>query len=213
MAYIVKEIFYTLQGEGLHTGRPAVFCRFSGCNLWSGKESDRPDAICKFCDTDFTDTTGPNGGVFDGAHELACAIARLFPGNVSGVANPFVVLTGGEPALQVDRDFIEALHERDFEVAIETNGTCALPEGIDWVTVSPKAQTELIVRSGDELKLLYPQAGAQPESFELLDFRYFWLQPVDGTNTKQNTVSAMQYCFTHPQWRLSLQTHKILGIS
>ncbi len=212
MAYTIKEIFYTLQGEGLQTGRPAVFCRFSGCNLWSGKESDRSDAVCTFCDTDFADTGGPNGGVFDGAHELARAIAGVFPGDLSLPVHPLVVLTGGEPALQVDRDFIEALHERDFEIAIETNGTIALPEGIDWITVSPKAQTELIVRSGDELKLLYPQTGAEPERFESLDFCYFWLQPVDGPNIKENTEAAMQYCLSHSKWRLSLQTHKILGI-
>lgn len=212
MTYTVKEIFYTLQGEGLQTGRPAVFCRFSGCNLWSGKESDRSDAVCRFCDTDFTDTTGIHGGVYDGAHELAGAIAGVFPGDLSLPVHPLVVLTGGEPALQTDGDLIEALHEKGFEIAIETNGTLALPEGIDWVTISPKAQTKLVVLSGDELKLLYPQADAQPERFESLDFRYFWLQPLDGPNIKENTLSAMQYCLAHPQWRLSLQTHKILAI-
>jgi 7-carboxy-7-deazaguanine synthase len=212
MTYTVKEIFYTLQGEGLQTGRPAVFCRFSGCNLWSGKESDRPDAICKFCDTDFADTTGINGGAYNGANDLARAIAGVFPGAVSSAAHPFVVLTGGEPALQADGDLIDALHEKGFEIAIETNGTLALPESIDWVTVSPKAQTELVVQSGDELKLLHPQVDAQPERFESLDFRYFWLQPLDGPNRKENTLSALQYCLAHPQWRLSLQIHKVLGI-
>ncbi len=212
MAYTVKEIFYTLQGEGLQTGRPAVFCRFSGCNLWSGRESDRPDAVCTFCDTDFADTGGPNGGAYDGAHELVRAIAGVFPGDLSLPVHLLVVLTGGEPALQADRDLMEALHDKGFEIAIETNGTLVLPDGIDWVTVSPKAQTKLVVRSGDELKLLYPQTGAEPERFESLDFRYFWLQPVDGPNIKENTVSAMQYCLSHPQWRLSLQVHKILAI-
>lgn len=212
MAYIVREIFYTLQGEGLQTGRPAVFCRFSGCNLWSGKENDRPNAICRFCDTDFVGTNGPGGGVFGDVQKLAQSIAETFPQGILPKIHPLVVLTGGEPALQVDDDLVEALHDRDFEIAIETNGTLLLPEGIDWMTVSPKAKTKLAVRSGDELKLLYPQAGAEPELFESLDFRYFWLQPVDGPNVKENTKAAMQYCLSHSRWRLSLQVHKILGI-
>ena len=212
MAYIVKEIFYTLQGEGVQTGRPAVFCRFSGCNLWSGRQEDRSRANCRFCDTDFVGTDGPGGGVFDDAQKLAQSIAETFPQDTSPGIRPLVVLTGGEPALQVDNDLIEALHERDFEIAIETNGTLPLPEGIDWITVSPKANTEIIIQSGNELKLVYPQEGISPELFENLHFQHFLLQPQDGPDVKENTRRAVEYCLAHPRWRLSLQTHKILGI-
>lgn len=212
MAYIVKEIFYSLQGEGVQTGRPAVFCRFSGCNLWSGKPEDREDAVCKFCDTDFVGTDGSYGGVYGDAKELLRGIAQTFPRNISSKTRKLVILTGGEPALQVDDQLVRALHEKDIEIAIETNGTLCLPEGIDWISVSPKADTELSVRSGTELKLVYPQAGILPESLEGLDFRYFLLQPRDGSDVKENTGRAAQYCLFHPQWRLSLQTHKILGI-
>ena len=212
MAYIVKEIFYTLQGEGLQTGRPAVFCRFSGCNLWSGRQEDRSRANCKFCDTDFVGTNGPGGGVIENAEKLTRSITETFPQDTSPGTRPLVVLTGGEPALQVDDDLIGALHDRDFEIAIETNGTLPLPEGIDWITVSPKAHTELIIQSGNELKLVYPQEGVFPELFEKLHFQYFLLQPQDGPNVKENTRRAVEYCLAHPRWRLSLQTHKILGI-
>lgn len=212
MAYIVKEIFYTLQGEGVQTGRPAVFCRFSGCNLWSGREEDRSRANCRFCDTDFVGTDGPGGGVFDDAQKLAQNIVETFPRDTSPGIGPLVVLTGGEPALQVDNDLVKALHEHDFEIAIETNGTVTISEGIDWVTVSPKANTRIVVQSGNELKLVYPQEGTSPELFENLHFQHFLLQPQDGPDLKENTGRAVEYCLVHPQWRLSLQTHKILGI-
>jgi 7-carboxy-7-deazaguanine synthase len=211
-AYIIKEIFYTLQGEGLQTGRPAVFCRFSGCNLWSGKQQDRSHANCRFCDTDFVGTDGPSGGVFDDAQTLAQSIAETFPQDISLKTRSLVVLTGGEPALQVDDGLIEALHERDFEIAIETNGTLPLPESIDWITVSPKANTQIIIQSGNELKLVYPQEGTSLVSFEELHFQYFLLQPQDGPSVKENTRRAVDYCLAHPRWRLSLQTHKILGM-
>ena len=260
MSYAVKEIFYTLQGEGAQTGRAAVFCRFAGCNLWSGREQDRAAAICKFCDTDFADTDGPGGGKFATAEALAEAIeaswvtrrlgkttadphstpialaisaqgrrsttagaanfaqddktkgaARFFAQDDGGKRR-FVVCTGGEPLLQLDAALIDALHGRGFEIAIETNGTMAAPEGLDWICVSPKAGTELRQRRGDELKLVYPQAGAEPESFADLDFRHFFLQPMDGPAREENTQLALVYCLEHPLWRMSLQTHKLLGI-
>ena len=209
MAYSVKEIYLTLQGEGWHTGRPAVFCRFAGCNLWSGREADRADAQCRFCDTDFVGTDGPGGSVFERAEDLAQAVAAIWPHNG---ARPFVVCTGGEPLLQLDGPLIEALHAEGFEVAVETNGTLAAPDAIDWVTVSPKAGTDLAQVTGDELKLVYPQADAEPHRFEGLDFRHFMLQPMDGDQRAENTRKALAYCLAHPRWRLSLQTHKIMGI-
>jgi 7-carboxy-7-deazaguanine synthase (Cx14CxxC type) len=211
MSYAVKEIFYTLQGEGAQAGRAAVFCRFAGCNLWSGREADRPNAICQFCDTEFVGVDGPGGGKFDSAVELAAAIERTWPtGSVPG--QRFVVCTGGEPLLQLDRSLIDALHGRAFEIAVETNGTLAAPEGLNWLCVSPKAGAEFVQRSGDELKLVYPQAGVDPAEFELLSFRHFFLQPMDGPHREANTQLALRYCLAHPRWRLSLQTHKILGI-
>jgi 7-carboxy-7-deazaguanine synthase len=211
MRYTVKEIFYTLQGEGANTGRPAVFCRFTGCNLWSGLEKDRATAVCQFCDTDFVGVDGPGGGKFATAAELAQAMASVWPHHESSV-RPFGVCTGGEPLLQLDADLIAALHARGFEIAIETNGTVPIPKGIDWVCVSPKAGAELIVRSGDELKLIYPQAGVEPEKYATLDFRHFFLQPMDNADREYNTHLAVRYCLAHPQWRLSLQTQKYLGI-
>ena len=210
MAYSVKEIFYTLQGEGAQTGRPAVFCRFAGCNLWSGQESDRASAVCTFCDTDFVDTDGPGGGRFGTADALATAVAAAWPAGAGGI--PFVVCTGGEPLLQLDAELVRALHRRGFEIAVETNGTRSPPAGLDWICVSPKAGAELVLRAGDELKLVYPQAGAEPERFEALGFRHFFLQPMDGPARERNTEAALRYCLAHPRWRLSLQTHKLLGI-
>lgn len=212
MSYAVKEIFYTLQGEGANTGRPAVFCRFSGCNLWSGREEDRLTAICQFCDTDFVGTNGLNGGKFSSAEALARAVAAKWPHTTSLQVLRFVVCTGGEPLLQLDASLITALHSQRFEIAIETNGTLPPPPGIDWLCVSPKAGTELLVTSGQELKLVFPQHGAEPELFEKLDFQHFFLQPMDGPNRVRNTQEAVRYCLEHPQWRLSLQTHKLLGI-
>lgn len=212
MTYRVKEIIYTLQGEGVQTGRPAVFCRFSGCNLWSGKEEDRTNAMCGFCDTDFVGTDGPGGGIFHSAQELARAITGTFPHEKLSRSALFVVLTGGEPALQADGELMAGLHKEGFEIAIETNGTVPLPEEIDWVTVSPKAGTKLVVRSGDELKLVYPQKGVLPEAFEDLHFQHFLLQPLDSSDLKENTRLAVQYCLAHPRWRLSLQAHKIIGM-
>jgi 7-carboxy-7-deazaguanine synthase len=211
MSYTVKEIYYTLQGEGAHTGRAAVFCRFSGCNLWTGREADREDAVCRFCDTDFVGTDGPGGGKFRTAHELARAVAAAWPDG-EALQRRFVVCTGGEPLLQLDPELLAALHAEGFEVAVETNGTCLPPPGIDWLTVSPKAGAALAVDRGDELKLVYPQAEAEPERFERLDFRHFFLQPMDGPRREANTAAAVRYCLTHPRWRLSLQTHKLLGI-
>ena len=209
--YSVKEIFYTLQGEGAQSGRAAVFCRFAGCNLWSGREADRATAICRFCDTDFADTNGPGGGKFVAADELAKAVEEKWP---SGLAHGkrFVVCTGGEPLLQLDAALIDALHERGFEIAVESNGTIEAPVGLDWLCVSPKAGAVLKQRSGDELKLVYPQSGAGPAAFEGLLFRHFFLQPMDGPHREANTQAALRYCLDHPQWRLSLQTHKLLGI-
>jgi 7-carboxy-7-deazaguanine synthase len=241
--YSVKEIYYTLQGEGAQTGRAAVFCRFAGCNLWSGREADRATAICRFCDTDFADTDGPGGGKFASAGELAEAVEKEWtrtstrkttadpstspPASQGGFTQDdraegrpvdrrdgkrFVVCTGGEPLLQLDAPLIDALHARSFDIAVETNGTIAAPAGIDWICVSPKAGAELKQRSGDDLKLVYPQAGADPAAFEGLAFRHFFLQPMDGPQREANTRAALQYCLAHPQWRLSLQTHKLLGI-
>jgi 7-carboxy-7-deazaguanine synthase len=209
--YAVKEIYYTLQGEGAQAGRPAVFCRFAGCNLWSGREADRADAICDFCDTDFVGTDGPGGGKFAEADALARACREVWRGN-SGTP-PFVVLTGGEPMLQVDAPLIEALHTAGFEVAIETNGTLPVPRSIDWICVSPKAGAPLRQRSGDELKLVYPQSKLWPEEVQALDFTHFLLQPMDeGAKSTANLRAAIDYCLAHPKWRLSLQTHKLLGL-
>lgn len=210
MAYSVKEIYYTLQGEGAHTGRPAVFCRFAGCNLWTGREADRHAATCKFCDTDFVGTNGINGGKFATAADLAAAVLLQWPQHQR--AHPFVVCTGGEPLLQIDDDLVAAFHDRNFEIAIETNGTLLPPDGIDWICVSPKAGADFQLRSGNELKLVFPQPGAEPERFCGLDFEHFFLQPMDGEHTERNIRLAMEYCLKHPQWRLSLQTHKLLNI-
>ena len=212
MSYAVKEIFYTLQGEGANTGRPAVFCRFAGCNLWSGREEDRATAICRFCDTDFVGTDGSGGGRFSSAQALAAAVAAMWPHTTSPAARRLVVCTGGEPLLQLDTPLIAALHDRGFEIAIETNGTLPPPPHIDWLCVSPKAGAELRIRAGHELKLIFPQTGADPQQFEQLDFRHFFLQPMDGPQRERNTQLAVRYCLEHPQWRLSLQTHKLLGI-
>ena len=212
MVYQVKEIFYTLQGEGGQAGRPAVFCRFALCNLWTGRERDRHRAICQFCDTDFVGTDGPGGGRFRSAADLAAAVAKAWAGQRHDRARPLVVCTGGEPALQLDGPAVAALHAEGFEVAIETNGTRPLPPGLDWVCVSPKAGTELAVQAGDELKLVYPQAGAPPERFELPGFRRLLLQPMDGPDRAANTRAAIDYCLAHPQWQLSVQSHKYLGI-
>jgi 7-carboxy-7-deazaguanine synthase len=209
VSYAVKEIFMTLQGEGAHAGRAAVFCRFAGCNLWSGREQDRSAAICKFCDTDFVGLDGTLGGRYATASELADTIAAQWTGGGSG---RYTILTGGEPLLQVDDALVAALHARGFEIGIETNGTLAPPAGIDWICVSPKAGAELVLRQGHELKLVYPQQGATPSDFEGLAFQRFSLQPMDGPDVVANTARATEYCLTHPQWRLSLQTHKIIGI-
>lgn len=212
MSYSVKEIYYTLQGEGANTGRAAVFCRFAGCNLWSGREEDRTDAVCRFCDTDFVGTDGPGGGKFVAADDLAAAVAEKWTQAGSMAARPLVVCTGGEPMLQLDKELVEALHRQGFEVAVETNGTCPCPDGIDWVCLSPKAGTELAVTSGNELKLVYPQPGAEPELYAGLAFEHFFLQPMDGPNRAANTERAIRYCLENSQWRLSLQTHKLIGI-
>jgi 7-carboxy-7-deazaguanine synthase len=211
VSYTVKEIFYTLQGEGANTGRPAVFCRFAGCNLWSGLERDRPKAVCQFCDTDFVGTDGPGGGKFTSANDIADAIATAWPDRRS--SGRFVVCTGGEPLLQLDRTLIDALHERGFQIAVETNGTIVAPPGIDWICVSPKSGADLVLREGQELKLVYPQAGAAPEQFESLQFDHHFLQPMDGNALPENTRAATSYCLAHPAWRLSLQMHKIIGIA
>ena len=211
MSYAVKEIFYTLQGEGRHAGRPAVFCRFAGCNLWSGREADRASAICQFCDTEFVGTDGAGGGKFSSADSLADAVAQKWPANDTA-GSRFVVCTGGEPLLQLNEALIHALHARNFEIAVETNGTIRAPEGIDWLCVSPKLGAPLQQTTGDELKLVFPQSGLEPNSFESLAFRHFFLQPMDGPHRAANTELAVEYCLHHPVWRLSLQTHKILGI-
>ena len=208
--YKIKEIFYTLQGEGAQTGRPAVFCRFSGCNLWSGREADRHKAICQFCDTDFRGTDGVNGGRYRSAGELAGQVAGLWP--EGGAGKPYVVCTGGEPLLQLDEALIEAFHDRGFEVAVETNGTRPAPAGLDWTCVSPKAGAGIVLDAGNELKLIFPQPGAEPELFQHLDFDHFYLQPMDGPSRDRNTRLALDYCLQHPQWKLSLQTHKMLDI-
>jgi 7-carboxy-7-deazaguanine synthase len=208
MSYRVKELFYTLQGEGANTGRPAVFCRFSGCNLWSGREEDRSTAQCKFCDTDFR-----GGELFESAEDLGRKISSLWGGNVVNTyESPLVVFTGGEPLLQLDSTLCDVMHHWCFEVAVETNGTIGLPYGIDWVCVSPKAGTKLIVTRGDELKLVYPQDGIDPEELTTKKFKHFYLQPMDGVNAEQNTKNAAAYCLSNPQWKLSLQTHKLLGL-
>jgi 7-carboxy-7-deazaguanine synthase (Cx14CxxC type) len=206
MSYAVKEIFATLQGEGLQAGRAAVFCRFAGCNLWSGREADRATAICQFCDTDFVH---PDAGRFADAAALADAVAAAWP---AGATHRFAVLTGGEPLLQVDPPLLDALHARGFEVAVETNGSIAAPPGLDWICVSPKAGAALVQRSGDELKLVFPQPALLPEVVAGLDFRHFLLQPMDGPRRAENTVAAVAYCQAHPQWRLSVQTHKVTGV-
>lgn len=211
MSYAVKSIFYTLQGEGANVGRPAVFCRFAGCNLWSGREEDRSTAVCRFCDTEFVGTDGPGGGRFQSAEELAQAVSSRWPGSPTQ-GRPFVVCTGGEPLLQLDDDLVAALKQRGFEVAVETNGTVRPPRGLDWITVSPKAGSELVLRAGQELKLVFPQAGLPPESLEGLDFPHFVLQPMDGPDVEANTRLALSYCLENPRWRLSLQVHKILEI-
>jgi 7-carboxy-7-deazaguanine synthase (Cx14CxxC type) len=208
VSYAVKEIFLTLQGEGAHAGRVAVFCRFAGCNLWSGREDDRTDAVCRFCDTDFVGIDGTLGGRYAEAADLADTIAAQW----AGAADRYVVLTGGEPLLQVDAALIAALHERGFTIAIETNGTLDAPDGIDWICVSPKAGTSLRIRKGHELKLVYPQVENTPEQFAGLAFERFSLQPMDGPDVAENTVRAIDYCLHHPQWRLSVQTHKTIGI-
>jgi 7-carboxy-7-deazaguanine synthase len=210
MTYTVKEIFYTLQGEGANTGRPAVFCRFAGCNLWSGHEHDRATAICRFCDTDFIWEGTLDGGKFSSPDDLAQAVADKWPQKTGG--RPLVVCTGGEPLLQLDVDLIIAFHELGFEVAVETNGTLPAPVGIDWLCVSPKANAKLVIKEGNEIKLVFPQEGVRPELYENLAFHNFYLQPMDGAERKNNTLDTIEYCKAHPRWRLSLQTHKILGI-
>ena len=210
MTYAVKEIFYTLQGEGANTGRAAVFCRFAGCNLWNGREHDRDTAVCQFCDTDFVGTDGPGGGRFATPEALAAAVSDAWLSTEP--ATRFVVCTGGEPLLQLDEPLVHALHGAGFEVAVETNGTLLPPPGIDWLCVSPKAGATLVVRQGDEIKLVFPQVGAEPELFEGLSFRHFFLQPMDGPDQQENIDATLRYCLTHPRWRLSLQTHKLLGI-
>ncbi|HEY8516426.1 MAG TPA: 7-carboxy-7-deazaguanine synthase [Candidatus Binatia bacterium] len=218
MAYAVKEIYYTLQGEGARTGRAAVFCRFAGCNLWSGREADRSEAACWFCDTDFVGIDGPGGGRFATADELAAAIAECWRQGAGDAdagggraARPYVVFTGGEPLLQLDESVVAACHRAGFEVAVETNGTIEPPPGIDWLTVSPKPGSTLVVTRGSELKLVYPHE-VTPESVADLDFEVFYLQPLDGPDVRENTARALEYCRRHPRWRLSLQTHKLLGI-
>ena len=213
MTYSVREIYFTLQGEGAQTGRPAVFLRFAGCNLWSGREQHRADAICRFCDTEFVGTDGPGGGKFDTAEALSAAVAEAWPEG-GAVAHKYVVCTGGEPLLQLDTASIDALHGAGFEVGVETNGTVEAPAGIDWLCVSPKGRATVEQRHGDELKLVYPQVEdeAQPALFEELSFEHFYLQPLYDDNIDANTQAAIEYCLAHPQWRLSLQTHKIIGI-
>jgi 7-carboxy-7-deazaguanine synthase len=209
MAYQVKELFYTLQGEGVNVGRPSVFCRFAGCNLWSGREEDRAEAACRFCDTDFVGTDGPGGGRFADPDALALAALGLWP---AGEGGRFIVCTGGEPLLQLNAPLIAAFHRQGFTVAIETNGTLAVPDGVDWICVSPKAGNPILANAGDELKLVFPQAGIDPADLLKLDFDHFLLQPMDGADQAENIRAAIAYCQTHPAWRLSLQTHKWLGI-
>lgn len=209
MAYAVKEIFKTLQGEGAHAGRAAVFCRFSGCNLWSGREEDRASAQCTFCDTDFVGMDGEGGGRFESADDLADAVERAW-GAADG--QRYVVCTGGEPLLQLDEVLVDALHVRGFKIGLETNGTLLPPPGVDWICVSPKGKTKLALKTGSELKLVYPQAGVDPASYEALEFEHFFLQPMDSPSRDENVQRAISYCLTNPKWRLSLQTHKIIGI-
>jgi 7-carboxy-7-deazaguanine synthase len=204
----VKEIYYTLQGEGAQAGRAAVFLRFTGCNLWTGRETDRENATCTFCDTDFVATDGPGGGKFATAAELAQVVTQKWPGG----GEPYVVCTGGEPLLQLDDELVGALHSAGFEIGIETNGTLDPPAGLDWICVSPKADAPIVLRSGSELKMVYPQREVDPEGFSGLDFRHFFLQPMDGPAVAENTRAAIAYCLAHPKWRLSLQTHKLIGI-
>jgi 7-carboxy-7-deazaguanine synthase (Cx14CxxC type) len=211
VTYAVKEIFYTLQGEGANAGRPAVFCRFAGCNLWSGRERDRHTAVCTFCDTDFVGTDGTLGGKYRSAPELAAAVAGEWP-RVNGRSRPLVVCTGGEPLLQIDAELVAAFHAAGLEIAVETNGTLTPPDGLDWICVSPKAGSSTVLLRGNELKLVYPQEDAPPERFADTDFEHFYLQPMDGPELAANVASAVAYCLAHPQWRLSLQTHKITGI-
>ena len=209
MTYAVKEIFKTLQGEGAQAGRAAVFCRFAGCNLWSGREEDRADAVCRFCDTDFVGTDGEGGGKFETALNLAEAIERAWNGPGE---RRYVVFTGGEPLLQLDAALVEAVHAKGFTIAVETNGTLEPPAGIDWICVSPKADAPLHLKTGNELKLVFPQAGSDPETLAQLPFAHFWVQPMDGPALTENIAASVAFCLTNPQWRLSLQTHKILGI-
>jgi 7-carboxy-7-deazaguanine synthase len=209
VTYSIKEIFYTLQGEGTHAGRPAVFCRFAGCNLWTGRESDRSKAICQFCDTDFVGTDGERGGKYN-AQQLADIIDSLWPGQHANAK--FVVFTGGEPLLQLDAPLIDAMHAHGFQIAIESNGTIEVPKGIDWVCISPKMGAELKVRKGNELKVVIPQLHQQIAEYESLDFEHFYLQPMDGPEAQRNTALAIELCKTRPQWKLSLQTHKLLQI-
>ncbi len=211
MTYTVKELFYTLQGEGANAGRPALFCRFAGCNLWTGREQDRADAVCSFCDTDFVGTDGPGGGKFASPEALVAAALGELPDGVPSLGM-LVVCTGGEPLLQLDTALIDAFHAAGFEIAVETNGTIEAPAGIDWICVSPKADAPLKQTSGHELKLVFPQHKARPERFEALAFEHFFLQPMDGPDREANTVAATAYCMAHPRWRLSLQTHKMIGI-
>ena len=213
MTYTVREIYFTLQGEGTWTGRPAVFLRFAGCNLWSGREEHRETAVCRFCDTEFVGTEGPGGGKFSTAAALAAAARQFWPADAGGT--PYVVCTGGEPLLQLDGTLVDALHTAGFEIGVETNGTVTAPDGIDWLCVSPKAAAPVVQRSGNELKLVYPQVEpeAHPEEFADLPFEHFYLQPLDGPDLDENTRRAIQYCLEHPRWKLSVQTHKVLGIA
>ena len=212
MAYAVKEIFYSLQGEGAHAGRPAIFCRFTGCNLWSGHEKHRADAVCQFCDTDFVGTDGDGGGSFKNAVDLAKAVVSYWPDSITDVIHPYVICTGGEPLLQLDQDLIEAFHNEGAEVAIETNGTLPVPEGVDWVCVSPKSGSTVVVEEGDEIKLVYPQVGHQPSDFVHLNFEHFFLQPMFDEDENEHVKATIGYCLTHPRWSLSLQSHKLLGL-
>lgn len=210
MTYLVKELFLTLQGEGFNTGQAAVFCRFSGCNLWTGREEHRDIAVCQFCDTDFVGTDGPGGGHFKTAESLVAAALDVWGPDRGG--ERFVVCTGGEPLLQLDSVLVDAFHDAGFKVAVETNGTCEAVAGLDWICMSPKAGADLVLLAGNELKLVYPQDGAEPDRFEDLDFEHFFLQPMDGPEREKNTARAVEYCLQHPRWRLSLQTHKTIGI-
>ena len=210
--YSVKEVYLTLQGEGAQTGRAAIFCRFAGCNLWNGRESGREKAVCKFCDTDFVGTDGVNGGQFRDAEALAIHLMNIWRSTTQGVESAMVVFTGGEPALQLDEALLRACKSMGFRTAIETNGTLPLPEGIDWVCVSPKSTTRLVVTAGDELKLVYPQSDCHPDAFSALDFTHRFLQPMDGPAAAANTAKTIEYCMQNPGWRLSLQTHKLIGI-